>query len=255
MAAAGRILVADDERFFQELFREVLKAAGHDVRAAASGAEALELLSREHFDLLVTDVMMPGLDGISLVREAKKRDPDLEAVAITGHDDVRLAVQAMKAGCADFLTKPVNRDELVNVAERALGRVRLRREHSQLLTENLEFVKSHALHRQGLQLLATLDLERLQDLALSVLARVTDAQGAALWLVDEKGQLALRGYRGLVDRAALPAHVDPTDPAWAPRLAQAATAPAPGAKDAGEAFLVPLLAEDEPVGLALLSDG
>jgi diguanylate cyclase (GGDEF)-like protein len=252
--ATGRILVADDERFFQELFRDVLHAAGHEVRAVASGDEALKALAEEPVDLLLTDVVMPGLDGISLVREARKRDPDLEAVAITGHDDVRLAVQAMKAGCADFLTKPVDRDELVSVCEKALARVRLRREHSQLLSENLEFARSQALYRQGLQLLATLDGERLQDLALSVLARVSDAQGAALWIADEKGILALRGYRGLVDRAALPPRIDPKDPDWAPRLAAPAPSAARGAKDASEAFHVPLLVDEEPVGLALLSD-
>jgi diguanylate cyclase (GGDEF)-like protein len=253
--AGGRVLVVDDEKFFQELFRELLQGAGHHVRVAASGEEALKLMAAERFDVLLTDVVMPGLDGIALVREARKRDPDLEALAVTGHEDVRLAVQAMKAGCADFLTKPVDRDELVQVCERTLSRVRVRREHSQLLSENLEFARSQALYGQGLQLLATLDVERLQDLTLSVLARVTDAQGAALWIADEKGQLALRGYRGLVDRAALPPRVDPADPQWAPRLAQAAPAAAPGKADAGEAFLVPLLADEEPVGLALLSDG
>jgi diguanylate cyclase (GGDEF)-like protein len=254
MGSPGRILVCDDERFFQDLLREVLQAAGHQVRATGSGADALELLSREHHDLLLTDVVMPGMDGISLVREAKRRAPDLEAVAITGHDDVRLAVQAMKAGCADFLTKPFDREELVSVCEKALARVRLRREHTQLVTENQEFARSQALYRQGLQILATLDGERLQDLALSILARVSDAQGAALWIADEKGALALRGYRGLVDRAGLPARVDPKDPEWAPRLALPVPSAAPGARDAGAAFVVPLLADEEPVGLALLSD-
>src|SRR6266511_1874864 len=253
--ATGRVLVVDDEAFFQALFRDLLQAAGHQVRVAASGDAALKLMAEEHFDLLVTDVVMPGLDGIALVREARRRDPDLEAVAVTGHDDVRLAVQAMKGGCADFLTNPVDGAELVQVCERALARVRLRREHSQLLSENVEFAKSQALHRQGLQLLATLDGERLHDLALSVLARVTDAQGAALWIADEKGMLALRGYRGLVDRARLPARIDPRQPAWASVLAQPVPSAAPGVKDAGEAFLVPFLADEEPVGLALLSDG
>jgi two-component system, cell cycle response regulator len=251
--ATGRILVVDDERFFQELLRDVLAGAGHQTRTAGSGEEALKLLSEEHFDLLVTDVVMPGLDGIGLVREAKKRDPDVEAVAVTGHDDVRLAVQAMKAGCADFLTKPVDRAELVAVADRALGRVRMRREHSQLLTENIEFAKSQALYRQGLQILATLDVERLQDLTLSVLARVTDAQGAALWLVDERGQLQLKSYRGLVDRGGLPPRIDPTDPSWQPPLSGGAPFQSPGAAP-GEAFMVPLVADDEPVGLALLAD-
>jgi two-component system cell cycle response regulator len=207
--ATGRILVVDDEPFFQEMFREVLAAAGHATRTASSSEEALQLLAKEHFDLLVTDIVMPGLDGIGLVREAKKRDPDIEAVAVTGHENVRLAVQAMKAGCAEFLTKPVDRGELAEVAERVLQRVRLRREHSQLLTENLEFARSQVIYRQCLQILSSLDVERLQDLTLSIMARVTDAQGAALWLLDEKGQLVLRCYRGLVDRAALPPIIDP----------------------------------------------
>jgi diguanylate cyclase (GGDEF)-like protein len=251
--ATGRILVVDDERFFQELFRDVLGTAGHQTRAASSGEEALRLMEEEHFDLLVTDVVMPGLDGVALVREAKKRDPDLEAVAVTGHDDVRLAVQAMKAGCADFLTKPVDRAELAQVAERALARVRLRREHTQLLSENLDLTRSQALYRQGLQILATLDVERLQDLTLSVLARVTDAQGAALWLADEKGELQLRGYRGVVDRAALPPRIDPTDPVWQGPLGGGAPFQSPAAAP-GEAFMVPLVVDEEPLGLALLAD-
>jgi len=251
--ATGRILVVDDEKFFLELFRQILSDAGHAIRLAGSADEALQLLAQERFDLLVTDVVMPGLDGIGLVREAKRRDPELEAVAVTGHEDVRLAVQAMKAGCAEFLTKPVDRNELTEVAERVLSRVRLRREHSQLLSENLEFAKSQAIYRQGLQILATLDGEKLQDLTLSILARVTDAQGAALWVADEKGQLALRSYRGLVDRAALPPRIDPKDPAWVEGLRGGAPFGAPFAQ-AGEAFLIPLVADDEPLGLALLSD-
>jgi diguanylate cyclase (GGDEF)-like protein len=252
--AAGRVLVVDDEKFFQELFRELLEGAGLQVRAASSGSEALRLLAEEHFDALLTDVVMPGLDGVALVREAKKRDPDLEAVAITGHEDVRLAVQAMKAGCADFLTKPVDREELVQVCEKALARVRLRREHSQLVSENLDLARAQELHRHGLQILSSLDVEKVQDLTLQILARVTDAQGAALWIADEKGQLALRGYRGLVDRAALPARIDPRDSTWAPRLAQPVPSAAPWAKEAADAFVVPLLADEEPVGAALLSD-
>lgn len=251
--ATGRILIVDDEPFFQELFREALAEAGHATRTAGSAEEALGLLAQEHFDLLLTDVVMPGLDGVGLVKEARRRDPDLEAVAVTGHDDVRLAVQAIKAGCAEFLTKPVDRGELAEVAERVLQRVRLRREHTQLLSENLEFARSQAIYRQGLQILGTLDGEKLQDLVLSILARVTDAQGAALWLADEKGQLVLRSYRGLVDRAALPAAVDPRDPAWA-GLLQAGQPRQDPFGGAGGSFAVALRADEEPLGMVLLAD-
>jgi two-component system cell cycle response regulator len=187
------------------------------------------------------------------VREAKRRDPELEAVAVTGHEDVRLAVQAMKAGCTEFLTKPVDRGELAEVADRVLQRVRLRREHSQLLNENLEYARSQAIYRQGLQILSTLDGERLQDLVLAILARVTDAQGAALWLLDEKGQLQLRSYRGLVDRAALPPLVDPRDARWAAVFQPGGPQLDPFGGTGGS-FLVPLAVDDERLGMALLSD-
>ncbi|HYD42181.1 MAG TPA: response regulator [Anaeromyxobacter sp.] len=251
--ATGRILVVDDEPFFQELFREVLSAAGHATRTAGTGEEALQLLAQDHFDLLVTDVVMPGMDGVALVREAKKRDPEVEAVVVTGHEDVRLAVEAMKAGCAEFLTKPVDRGELAEVADRVLQRVRLRREHSQLLSENLEFARSQALYRQGLQILSTLDVEKLQDLVLSILARVTDAQGAALWLLDEKGQLVLKSYRGVVDRTALPPLVDPRDREWASMLRTGALRLDPFGGTGGS-FVVALLAEEELLGMAFVSD-
>jgi len=256
--ATGRILVVDDEKFFLELLRDGLSQAGHAIRTASSGEDALRMMGEESFDLVVTDVVMPGMDGLTLVKEAKRRNPDVEVVALTGRDDVKLAVAAMKAGCADFLQKPVDQAELAAVCERALGRVQLRREHSQLLSENLEFVKSQALYRQGLLILSTLDGERIQDLALTVLSRVTDAQGAAIWIAEDRGALALRGYRGLVDRTALPAKVDPRDPIWREGLRTATPFALPGAPaggtQLGDTFLVPLLVEDEAVGLVLLSD-
>jgi diguanylate cyclase (GGDEF)-like protein len=250
---AGRVLIVDDERFFRDLYQEMIASRGHTVRVAASAGEAMSLLGAERFDVLVADIVMPETDGIALVRDARARWPDLEAVAVTGREDVRVAVQAMKAGFADFLTKPVDRQELLEVVERALERVRLRREHSALLEENLQFVKSQSLFRQCAAVLGTLDLERLQELALSVLARATDAQGAALWIAEEKGELTLRAYRGVVDRAALPPRIDPRADELGPPVRAGAPFPAPG-RPPGEAFFVPLAVDEEPVGLALLTD-
>jgi len=107
--------------------------------------------------------------------------------------------------------------------------------------------------REALQLLGTLDLELLQELALQALARVTDAQGAALWVADERGALTLRGYRGVVDRGALPARIDPRAEPWAEAVAHPRAIPAPGVRP-DEAFYVPLVANEELLGLALLAD-
>ncbi|HEY7725848.1 MAG TPA: diguanylate cyclase [Anaeromyxobacteraceae bacterium] len=105
----------------------------------------------------------------------------------------------------------------------------------------------------ALQLVATLDPERLVDETLRALARATDAQGAALWIADERGQLALRGTRGLVDRAALAERLDPRAGDLAARFQAGEPFAAPGAS-AAEAFQATLAAEGEAVGLALLAD-
>jgi len=251
--ATGRILIVDDERFFRDLLQEMLTARGHTVRTVASGEEAQRLLSAERFDVLVTDIIMPGMDGVALVRDARGRDPEIEAIAFTGHEDVRLAVAAMKAGCGDFLTKPIDRDELARAVDRALERATLRRENLALASENVQYVKSQALFRQCLAILATLDVERLQDLILSVLSRVTDAQGSAVWVSDEKGQLQLRAYHGVVDRTALAPTVDPRSGPLGQAIRAGTPFPAPGAAP-GEAFYVPFTADEEAVGLALLTD-
>ncbi len=251
--STGRVLIVDDERFFRDLFGEVLVAKGLSVGAAASAEEALRMLAGERFDLLLADILMPGMNGVQLVREAKRRDPELEAVAITADDDVRIAVQAMKAGCADFLTKPVDRDELGAIVDRTLARQRIRREHGRLLDDNVQLARSQALFRQCVGLLATLDLERLQDLTLSVLARATDAQGAAIWVADEKGELVLRGYRGVVDRSALAPRIDLRTAGLGADVREGRPFAAAGAP-AGEAFYLPLAVDDEVTGLALLTD-
>ena len=251
--ATGRVLVVDDERFFREYLGDALASAGYQVESAASADEALACLAEGRFDLLLTDLVMPGRDGLELVREARQRDPSLAAVAITGREDVRLAVQAMKDGCADFLLKPVEGERLAAVVGKAIDHARLEREHGQLLSENVEFLKRQALYRDSLKLLATLDLEKLQDLALQVLMRLTDAQGAALWLADERGALTLRAYRGLVDRATLPPKLDPHAPPLAAAFAAGRPADAPGAPP-GEAFYVTLAADEEAIGAVLLTD-
>jgi DNA-binding NtrC family response regulator len=119
-----RILVADDEPQIQELLEEFLIQLGYSVRLAGDGEEVLRRLQQEFFDGALVDLKMPRLAELDLLRAIKRLYPTLPIVMMTGYPSVGVAVEAMKAGAADFVTKPLRLDEL----KLALNKVqRLRR--------------------------------------------------------------------------------------------------------------------------------
>jgi len=124
---AERVLVVDDEEGIREFLAEVLAGEGLQVTEAESGEAAAALVERRSFHLLVTDLRMPGMDGMALLRRARAIAPEMEVVVLTAHGTVESAVEAMKLGAFDYLTKPLSSPtELRLVAERALERRRLR---------------------------------------------------------------------------------------------------------------------------------
>ena len=131
-----RILVVDDEPNARGALAELLRDEGYAVETAADGFKALPKLEEFAPDLLLTDLRMPGLNGIELLRKARALDPEIAAVVMTAHGEVETAVAAMREGAADYLSKPLVFDELKIVLERALERRRLRREAG-LLRERL----------------------------------------------------------------------------------------------------------------------
>jgi two-component system response regulator FlrC len=115
--------VADDEEGIRTFIAEALERDGHVVIPAADGHEAAQLLERHGVDLLVTDMKMPGLDGMDLLRKVREEQPDVEVVMLTAHGSIENAVAAMKAGAFEYLTKPVGSPaELRLVVSRALER-------------------------------------------------------------------------------------------------------------------------------------
>ncbi|MDE3127137.1 MAG: sigma-54-dependent Fis family transcriptional regulator [Gemmatimonadota bacterium] len=119
----ARILVADDEPGLREFVAEALQDDGHTVAAAADGEEAARRLAREGFDLLITDLRMPRMDGLALLRYARSEQPDMEVILLTAHGSVESAVEAMKLGAFDYLEKPISSPrELRLLAARALER-------------------------------------------------------------------------------------------------------------------------------------
>ncbi|HET7544158.1 MAG TPA: sigma-54 dependent transcriptional regulator [Polyangiaceae bacterium] len=119
--AAPLVLLVDDDAAITTVLGSLLKQEGMAVTCAASGAEALAALTKHPVDLVVTDLRMPGMDGMTLLRRIAQSYPDLPVVVLSAHGTVPLAVDAMKAGAADFLTKPFDRDEVVFVLEKALA--------------------------------------------------------------------------------------------------------------------------------------
>ncbi len=137
----GRLLVVDDEVELMNALCDILGAHGYDVRGVTSGPEALDVLRGRPFDLLLTDLMMPGMDGIQLLRSALEIDPDLVGIIMTGQGSVSTAVEAMKVGAFDYLLKPFKSQAVLPVLARALDVRRLRVDNRRLrhTVERLEF--------------------------------------------------------------------------------------------------------------------
>jgi len=132
---AGRILIVDDDAEMRELVCDVLQDRGHTCFCAGSAREALRQLSQDEYAVILTDLRMKGMLGTELLAEVKSEHPDIGVILMTAFGSVETAVDAMKQGASDYLTKPVKSDELVRVVERVLRESLLRREVIRLRKE------------------------------------------------------------------------------------------------------------------------
>ncbi len=126
---SGRILVVDDERSMRELLQIVLRREGHQVRLAEDGPSAVAELEREPIDVLISDIKMPGMSGVDVLREAKRIDPDIVGIMVTAYASTDTAVEALRLGAYDYLTKPFDVEELKAKVRNALERHTLRQEN------------------------------------------------------------------------------------------------------------------------------
>jgi len=116
-----RILVVDDEESVRDLLAKTLTMADYDVDTAGDGPSALDRLRAVEYDLLITDLKMPGMDGLSVIREARRQAPDLPVIVITGYSTEASAIEAINLGVAGYLTKPFRLPRILAAAARALG--------------------------------------------------------------------------------------------------------------------------------------
>jgi two-component system sensor histidine kinase/response regulator len=142
--AINRLLVVDDEAAQVEALCRTLEDEGYSVRGFTGAASALSALRAGAFDIVLTDLTMPGMDGIAFLNAARQVDPGLAGIVMTGHGSIATAVEAMKAGALDYILKPFDLRVILRVLARTQSMLRLRRENAALLerlsqrTEELE---------------------------------------------------------------------------------------------------------------------
>ena len=184
MIAKPRILVVDDEPVVRESIYDWFTQGDYPIEMAADGPEAMQKLQESSWDILLTDVKMPGMDGLELQQKAKELDPDITVIVMTAYASVDSAMKAIKEGAYDYVTKPLDPDDLEQIIDRAA-------ERRQLLRENLELKQrieagqgqTEGSPRPGELSLAEVEKRHIQD----VLAQVSGdlAKAAKVLQIDE----------------------------------------------------------------------
>jgi len=234
-----RLLVVDDEARQMEALCRTLTPEGYDVTGCSTPGDALAALRDQSFDVLLTDLMMPGMDGVELLAAALEIDPDLVGVMMTGHGTVGTAVNAMKIGALDYILKPFNLSAIRPVLARAVNVRRLR-------LENIRLREAVGIHEVSTAIGRSLDsatvLERLADAAFQqsragdVRVYVTTAAGTGLTLAAARSRAGapplgtvqpvteavaawVRRQREWLDDGEFDTEApESPDPSWLPRL-------------------------------------
>jgi adenylate cyclase len=188
---AKRILVADDEEMITRLCRKALTLEGYDVTTANGGEEALEIASSEMFDMIVTDMLMTGINGVETFLTLKEKHHDIIGVLITGHGTMDLAIEAMGRGFSGFIRKPFLPKELTQVVNESFQKAALKEENTRLRT-------LIPLFSLGEKFIASNSEKEIFNELIKALFTQTGAQRISIMIYDEKeGCLRMKAARGI----------------------------------------------------------
>ncbi|MBU1870041.1 MAG: response regulator [Candidatus Omnitrophica bacterium] len=178
-----RVLVVDDEKDVVDALERGLSRRGYEVEVAFTGTEAVLKVRKSKFDVILLDVVLPDLNGVEVLEQVKKIDPEIEAIMITGHASIETAINSMKKGAYDYVEKPVFIDKIVAVIEKAGEKHRL--------------AETVALYEIGKAIFSTVKMDDLLKIIIDLGMRVLRADDASLMLFDESGKLYIAIASGL----------------------------------------------------------
>ncbi len=177
---APRVLVVDDEKFIRDILADFLGMEGYSVRTAADGVTALQELKNARYDLVISDLKMPKMGGLELLREVAQHSPDTLTVIMTGFGTVETAIDAMKRGAYDYILKPFKVEEIVHIVQRGL-------EKRRLTAENLRLREALSLYQVSEAIAASLSLEEVIATIESSALTDVHADFVCTWLDDGQG--------------------------------------------------------------------
>jgi response regulator RpfG family c-di-GMP phosphodiesterase len=199
-----RVLVVDDEKFIRDIIADFLGMEGYIVRTAEDGASAVTELERARYDMVISDLKMPKMGGLDLLKEVARVHPDTLTVIMTGFGTVETAIDAMKRGAYDYILKPFKVEEIVHIVQRGL-------EKRRLTAENLRLREALSLYKVSEAIAASLSLDEVvSTLSDSALSEVR-SDLVMTWLADGEGDFALRSlnYSPLLEEGEELGELDP----------------------------------------------
>jgi signal transduction histidine kinase/DNA-binding response OmpR family regulator len=193
----AKILVVDDEKGMCESLQTLLSKAGYEVTTTEEGEEALKKIERGGFDLVLTDIKMPRVDGLDILKAARNKDEDALVILMTGYASLESAINAINQGAYDYLMKPLEFSDLKLTIQRALEKRRAEKDKIKLLLElqkkNLELKKKvaelNALYKAGMSLSTTENLKVLLNKIVSLSTRVIEAKSGSIMLIQKPDNL------------------------------------------------------------------
>src|SRR5262245_30937145 len=196
-----RVLVVDDEPSVVDVFQEFLAAQGYEVTVVTSGEEAIKVAPTLRPDIVLTDINLPGVSGLEVMRHAKANDPEVAVIVVTGYASAATAIDALRQGAYDYVTKPFDLDEVHQIVERGIANRRLRAINRQLVEElrqKNEILERHesvlrervqlatwqmtALYEVGKEISASLELEPRLHVVARRAAELATARAAVIYL-------------------------------------------------------------------------